>query len=160
MSIICLSLWKYLKAEKRKLKTDRGIIFENESFQHFSLQILDTYQKLSNLPKLGLCVVAPWYFVGKACGRLNKYQLFQTVFTTVIIGFLFYCAILLMVLEMLQPNMFYIGLTVYIVFAAWCCRIRSQMRDVYRIDGKSNLYSKPCLTFIHTTEPFLGKYRN
>ena len=150
MSIICLSLWRYLKAEKRKLKTDQGIICENKSFQHFSLQILDTYQKLSNLPKLGLCVVAPWYFIGRAYGRLNKYQLFQTVFTMVIIGFLFYCAILLMVLEMLQPNMFYIGLTVYIVFAAWCCRIRSQVRDVYHIDGKSNSIFTATLFNIYT----------
>ena len=131
LCVMCVAMWRYLKAESRQ-----GI--NKLPPPEFSKQILDTYQKLSNLPKLGLCLVAPWYFIGRAGMRLNKYSIYRTVYTMVIIALLFYSSIVLMALKVLEPNLLFIGLSVYIVFAVWCCRIRSQMRDAYGIDGKSN----------------------
>ena len=92
--------------------------------------------------------VVPWYFLGNANG---KYTGKGGIGYTILLFSLFYSAILLSILELVVPNLGYVGLTIYLAFVAFCSKIRLNVRQRYNINGNlvedfcASLFMYPCV---------------
>ena len=123
LNFMCVALWRSVKVETGE-KDPNG--------PEFSVPIMDTFQKLKNLPKIALAIVAPWFYLGRAFGKLNNCK---PIYSMIVIAFLFYSVFILQIAEIFQQGLAYIGWAIYFGFTAYGCSIRNQMREEYGIDG-------------------------
>lgn len=125
LNFMCIALWRSLKVEagEKDLATEK----------HFSQGLLDIIHRIKNWPKLLLCVIIPWFYMGRANGRLNNSK---PIYTQIILALVFYGVVALCVLEAVHPGLAYIGSSIYFGFATFGSAIRLQLREQYGIDGE------------------------
>ncbi len=133
LNLMCFAMWRFLKHEPG---------FNDSKRPKFSTSILDLLHSPKKWPMLALCAVAPWYFVGVAYGRLqqkeqNKESIDYKYCVTVIplLAMMFCSAVVLMAVESVKEGFLSVGFAVLLVFAVYCCRIRSQIRNYFHIEG-------------------------
>ena len=91
--------------------------------------------------------VAPWYFLGHVNSKLFN----TTPIPTMIMALLHYSSIIIIILELVVPNLAYVGLTVYFGFVAYCTSIRAEVRQQSSINGNmvedffASLFMYPCV---------------
>ena len=131
LNFMCIALWRSIKVEAGE-KDPNG--------PEWSVPIMDSFHRLKNIPTILLCIIAPWFFLGRAYGKLNNCK---PIFSMIVMAFLFYTTFILQIAEIFHHGLAYIGWAIYFGFATYGCGIRVQMREEYAIDGKNHfLYCK------------------
>ena len=141
LCFMCISLWRALKIES-------GDFDITSNSNHFSISLLDMMNNMKLFIRFVVAFVVPWYFLGNANG---KYTGKGGIGYTILLFSLFYSAILLSILELVVPNLGYVGLTIYFAFVAFCSKIRFNVRQRYNINGNlvedfcASLFMYPCV---------------
>ena len=138
LCIMCLSLWKAIKSETSTI---------GEDVAQFTINLLDAFDSLRMFVKFLIAFFIPWYFLGYASKKISK----RGAVHTIIMALLHYSAIILVILQLILPNLAYVGLTVYIGFVAYCTSIRLEIRQHFSISGNiiedffASFFMYPCV---------------
>ena len=138
LCFMCLSLWRAMKSE---------IDITGMVSASFSISLLDVFNNCRIFVKFVMTCFIPWYFLGYATKKLSK----RSSVHTIVIALFHYSAIILMILELIVPNLFYVGLTVYLGFVVYCTSIRLEIRQQFKINGNivedflASLLMYPCV---------------
>ena len=141
LCFMCISLWRALKMETGELSSEINS-------KGFSMSLLDMMNSMQLFFRFLLAFVVPWYFLAKAT---SKFTGANVIVNAVLVSILFYSSILLSVLEVVVPNLGYVGLTFYFAFVAYCSKVRVDMRKRYEINGNiiedffASLLMYPCV---------------
>ena len=119
---MCFSLWKAIKSETSNIGKDLA---------QFTINLLDVFDSLRMFVKFLIAFFIPWYFLGYASKKISK----RGAVHTIIMSLLYYSAIILVILQLIMPNLAYVGLTVYIGFVTYCTSIRLEIRQHFSING-------------------------
>lgn len=101
----------------------------------FSVDLLDTFMRLKHIPKLLLAIIAPWFFMARAYGRLMHLGKVATIAHMIVMGAMFYGVWFLVGFEELQQGLAYVGWALYIFWSFYGCAIRTSMRTEFGING-------------------------
>ena len=140
LCFMCVSLWRALRAET-------GELVLHGQDRSFFLSILDMVDNIQIFVKFLIAFVAPWYFLGHVNSKLFN----KTPIPTIIMALLHYSSIIIIILELVVPNLTYVGLTVYFGFVAYCTSIRAEVRQQFSINGNmvedffASLFMYPCV---------------
>ncbi|EDO48327.1 predicted protein [Nematostella vectensis] len=125
LNFIVVAMWRLLKIEMGDLSPDHPT---------FSMGILDVfyYPTWRRFKDLLIAIIAPWWPMGNAAGRLYGQNRF--VFMA-IIAVPFYGWLICEILQVLEVGLAYIGWAILFGFFAYGTGIRSHMRDEFKILG-------------------------
>ncbi|XP_032221430.2 glycine betaine transporter 1 [Nematostella vectensis] len=125
LNFIVVAMWRLLKIEMGDLSPDHP---------QFSFGLLDIfyYPTCRRIKDLLIAIIAPWWPMGNAAGRLYGQNRF--VFMA-IIAVPFYGWLICEILQVLEVGLAYIGWAILFGFFAYGTGIRSHMRDEFKILG-------------------------
>ena len=125
LNFMVAALWRALKIEMGDLKADAP---------QFRSGILDPlfYFTRENFLQILIAVVAPWWSMGKAAGKLygNKPFIYM-----IILAVPFYGWVVLELLQLVQAGLAYVGWAIFFGFVSYATGIRSSIREKYKIQG-------------------------
>ncbi|XP_064598003.1 glycine betaine transporter 1-like [Liolophura sinensis] len=123
LNFMCIALWRVLQIEGGDLDPD------GPAFTHDLFNIFESAKRFVGFL---VAIVAPWFSVGRAHAKITNTRGWANMFT---LAFLFYAAIILVVLEAAYAGLAYIGGAIYFGFAGAAARTRIQMREDLGING-------------------------
>lgn len=126
LNFMAVALWRFCKIDAGELDPNGPT---------FNCGICDILYSIRKLGKTALALVAPWYFYARANAWVNRSNKCAEIATHIILAVLFYGWIALLVLQIVLPGLDYIGWTIYVGWATWCCGIRLTIRDKFAING-------------------------
>ena len=123
LNFMCVGIYRSVKIEAGDL---------DPNGPQFSVEIIDTFMKIKHIPKLLLCIIAPWFFMGRAYGKFTGSKPYMHM---VVMAILFYGTWILVGLETVHHGLAYVGWTIFIFWAAYGTGIRIAMRTEFDING-------------------------
>ena len=125
LNFMCVALWRVMKEEGGDIDPDARY-FPNSIFAFFDFT---TAQKTINVV---VSIFAPWWLAGKTAGKVYGQKSWPHMLT---LGSLFYGWIALLIFEILEDGLAYIGWVVLCGFFAYVTGIRLRVRARYQISG-------------------------
>ena len=125
LNFVVVAMWRLLKAEAGELDLNT---------RHFYFGILDIFYRPTGrrLCNLLIAIVAPWWPMGNAAGKLNGSSRWVYM---LVLAIPFYGWVVLEALQPLESGLAYIGWAVLFGFFAYATGIRFQMREEFGIIG-------------------------
>ena len=125
LSLMCVALWRAFKMESGDLDPNGPC---------FSTGLLDTCfsPSVKRGKRLLIAIFAPWYSMGKAAARLYGGRAWVQM---IALATPFYLWILLMILQVVDEGLMYVGWSVLFGFFAYGTGIRADMREKFGING-------------------------
>lgn len=125
LNFMVVALWRAIKIEAGDLKEDAP---------QFRSGIFDPifYLTKKKLLNIFLAIVAPWWPMGKAAGRLYEGKSFVYM---IALAIPFYGWVILEIMQLVQTGLAYVGWAIFIGFVCYGTGIRSSMREKYKIQG-------------------------
>ncbi|XP_028409336.1 uncharacterized protein LOC114531936 isoform X2 [Dendronephthya gigantea] len=125
LNFMCVALWRVMKEEA-------GDNDPNARYFPSSLFAVFDFASLNKTINVIVTIFAPWWLGGKAAGKVYGQEAWPHMLT---LGTLFYGWIALLILEILEDGLAYIGWVILCGFFAYTTGIRIRARAKYEISG-------------------------
>ena len=123
LNFMCVALWRAVRIEGGDL---------DPNGPKFAIDLLSVFSLLKRLFQFVIAAFVPWFYIGRAYGRLQKCSPLPTMISMAVV---FYAWIILCALEPVHNGLFYVGWTVYFFFATYGASVRTQIRTEFEING-------------------------
>jgi hypothetical protein len=125
LNFVCVALWRLLKIECGDM---------DPNGPQFTMGILDIFYhpSLKLFARLIVAILAPWWPIGNAAGKLNGSNRYVAMVSMAIP---FYGWIILELLQIVEVGLAYVGWAVLFGFIAYATGTRAHMREKYKILG-------------------------
>ena len=125
LNFMCVALWRVMKEEAGDIDPDVRY-FPSSIFAFFD------FKSAEKTVNVFVSIFAPWWLAGKTAGKIYGQKPWPHM---LVLGSLFYGWIALLILEILEDGLSYIGWVILCGFFAYIAGIRIRVRARYQISG-------------------------